>query len=131
MQHLQKAFFDKIKADNRKWLFVAKKTVKQVNSKKYVDMGIRSPIQRSKRLVEIFKYMQSRSIEMEKIREITKSVVFPSFLVEKNTYSRFFSQGHLQWSLLISAKKMFCKLKNSKKYLLLNNRMPLLIRRIT
>lgn len=74
------AFFDKIKADNRKWLFVAKKTVKQVNSKKYVDMGIRSPIQRSKRLVEIFKYMQSRSIEMEKIREITESAVFPSFL---------------------------------------------------
>jgi len=29
-QHLQKAFFDKIKTDRRKWLFVAEKPVLQV-----------------------------------------------------------------------------------------------------
>ena len=44
MQHLQKAFFDKIKTDHRKWLFVAKKPVIQVFFffifSKYVDMGI-------------------------------------------------------------------------------------------
>ena len=38
--HLQKAFFDQIKTDHRKWLFVAEKPVIQVIFKFFQNMSI-------------------------------------------------------------------------------------------
>ena len=74
-QQLLKAFFDKIKTNHFKWLFVAEKSVIQVIfnlKKKHVDMDMKksvlqSLILRSNRFVKKFKNMRSRSIKVEKI----------------------------------------------------------------
>ena len=46
---------------------------------KYVDMGIKSLIRRSKRFVKIFENIRSKDIKVEKTKQINKSAVFPSF----------------------------------------------------
>ena len=69
---------------------------------KYADIGIKrcvlkSLIQRSKRFVKIFKNMRVRSIKVEKIREITKSAVFPSFSAPTWLFFIILKNGFFLW----------------------------------
>ena len=85
-QHLFKEFFDEIKTDYRKWLFVADKQVMHVSFQffkicRYGFQKIRlaKPNSKQQTVCKTFKNKPSRSIQVEKIREIPKSTVFPSF----------------------------------------------------
>ena len=102
-QHLLKAFFDKIKTDHRKWLFVAEKPAYVIIQVIFLfkicrywykkKIGFAQPNSTLQTVCKnIQKHAICRIIKVEKIREITKSMFFSLskyFKNQKHSYQRF------------------------------------------